>query len=311
MTILRLRPQERELFDWLDPFGYLDRLELPHYFALAALADYGEADEEDAEEDADTAQVEAPDASGYRPGELPAGLMVCSVEPARLVIEWLCVEPQMQGRGIGAELLEKACFLALQIGREEVAARFVDAPETGRICRAAESYFAECLFEKSEELPGEWDIDARRLRDIPFFLQDPGKFPKAEALGTLSGGRARAAIEELQEEKGTFRMCALDPNPLYYDADISSVLLDHGEACGLFLAIRTGDTVYPVMLYAESEREEAGLLLQAAEGMRETVPGGTIYLMPRERKVGKKLAEYFPKERMESHVLVRVAGAEA
>ena len=77
MKILRLRKEELGLFDWLDPVGMLAGLELPNRFALAAAAlpeDWS---------------------------DVPAGLFVAGLEEERMVIEWLCVDPERRNKGNG------------------------------------------------------------------------------------------------------------------------------------------------------------------------------------------------------------------
>ena len=82
MKILRLTQQEYSFFDWLDPFGFLERMALPNYFAFTASVDSEE--------------------EGF---DRPAGLMICSVESDLFIVEWICVDTELRGSGIACEML--------------------------------------------------------------------------------------------------------------------------------------------------------------------------------------------------------------
>ena len=80
MKIYKLKRADRDAFRGLDPFERLAILDNPCGFALASIT-------EDSED------------------PIPAGLLVGTATESVITIDWLAVDPSVQGRGLGEELL--------------------------------------------------------------------------------------------------------------------------------------------------------------------------------------------------------------
>lgn len=279
MRILRLRPEEKEYFEWLDPFGMLNRLSLPHYFALVAVT-------EKEKRQAD-----------------PAGLLIASLKKDRIIIEWICVDPEQRYQGIGTALTEKVLSLAASQDMPEVAVRFHDEDEMEQLNEDALFFFAE-YFHREEPLPGEWCKESGKLLKEEFFTEDTGRYPKAKKLSETRSKDLREAIGELWADKEAHRLSDAPGGEELYDPELSAVLTDEGKICGMFLLQRVGDTVYPVFLYAESDQEAKALFLSAGKAAEETLsPDTEVRLIAEDRKCAKFAKEIFKEEGKSSYLL--------
>ena len=282
MRILRLRPQERRYFDWLDPFRRLDRLVLPHYFALVGVTGIeGKNDES------------------------PSALLVASMEDDRLVVEWLCVDPAQRYEGLGGEMLDKLFELAKKQGLSKVAVRILEKDELSELNTESELYFAEQCFDSEELLPGEWSAEMFKLLKGSFFKKNASDYPMAKTIREVSAGLLKDAIGKLWDDDKAWRLSDVPGEPGIYDPDLSSALVDEDEICGLFLVQRVGDICYPSFMYAESEQEFLALVLRSAGAAREVMsPDEEIRLIARSEECAAMAAKIFPGGKHESKMLV-------
>ncbi len=176
--IWRLRPQEYDLFDWLDPFGFLERVALPDHFALAATVK---------------------DESGE--GDSPAGLLVAAVAAEHIIIEWICVAPEYRGQGIGDELILKIMEMAKKDCQREVAALFLETPELLPYLQETEDYFIWQGFLTKREAFGEWDIDLDTYLSHPLFRPSRTRPPRAKPLCEMGEGTLKTIIAALSEKR--------------------------------------------------------------------------------------------------------------
>ncbi len=279
MKILKLRPEDKEWFEWLDPFGFLERLKLPHYFAFVACL-------------------------GKEDYDLPAGLLIGSKTHDQITIEWLCVGHEYRGNEIGGELLTFLFERADEIGIKKIGVRFVSRDDMEDVEKNAKEYFEDFSFLNMEELPGEWNIPLSKLLSDPFFKSDREDLPRSFALSEIDEEEFGKMFGNFQGDDKGFRLYDIFKAPLQYDRDVSSVIIENGEIRGLFLMERINSTCYPIFLYAESAKEEEALITCAAKGAERTMPeDGNIYLIANDKIVGERIVKRFPDEHIKSRRL--------
>ena len=283
MLIYRVKPKDAEAFRRLDPFRFLERLALPNHFALTA--------------------CEEPYTEGGQ--ATAAGLLLGRMDPGALVIEWICVFPEYRDSGVG-DLLLSRCFDiaetegALPLAVELFHERGVIEPESASI-----PYFDSWQFSDEEPGYGEWEMDIRMLFRSAFFRQDRKEFPEAVPLAALRSTERETVIASLGGKEEAERLYDILSFPAEYDYGISTALMDGSVPVGLFLAIRSGETCYPVFCHAESEREKTALLLAAGEGLRrEMRTGGYIRVIPLTEKTADFMQRHFPRGKIKTGMMI-------
>lgn len=255
MKISRLTREQREYFLDMDPLMKMDWLDFPNTFALAATTQQNGSD-------------------------IPLGLMICSTQAHRLVIDWLCVSAAHRMKGIGEQLLLEAFTIAKNAGFGVVAAYIDEAYGRRQICGNQEQYFKERSFGSEHPLGGEWIMDLRTLAAQPFFHQKKnhqttGHIPQVLPLRRMSVTMIRDAVLDLQARPHTATLYDMDGLADHFDPDLSFFLLDEGVLSGGFLVqcigrdavTMTESSLYPVLLHAGTEQNIRALLfasLQAA-----------------------------------------------
>lgn len=255
MKISRLTREQRDYFLDMDPMMKMDWLDFPNAFALAATTQQNGSD-------------------------IPLGLMICSTQAHRLIIDWLCVSAAHRMQGIGEQLLLEAFSIARKSGLGVVAAYINEEYGRGLVCRDQEQYFMDRSFDSVHPLCGEWLMNLRTLAAQPFFHQqkhqpDTGHVPQVVPLRKMSVAMIRDAVSDLQARPHTATLYDMDGTADYFDPDLSFFLMEDGQVSGGFLVqcIRrdavtmTENILYPVLLHAETEQGIRALLfasLQAA-----------------------------------------------
>lgn len=299
MKIVRLTREHRAFFLDMDPFLMMERLEFPGSFALAALEE-----KEDIK------------------GDLPAGLMICSLGEDRLMIEWLCVAAEFRTQGVGEQLLIAAFEAAERGGLQTVCAYMNQAYGRELVCPYEEQYLKERLFASGQELPGEWITDIRTMAAHPYLKQKPDILSQAYALRVLSAAKLREGIAVLAGMKTVAMLYPVSGNSALFDPDLSFLLLRGDEVCGGVLVqsvVASGNeirgdvstpvtqeyTLYPVLFCATSEREACFLLvnaLQAAE--KKYAPDTDIHVILRSSTYAPLLEKLLPGKRIQSSYLI-------
>ena len=281
MQIYRLRQEEKELFDWLDPFNFMDRMAIPNYFTLAACVK---------------------DEDG---GDVPAGVLVGNVGSNRITVEWMCVAPELRGQGIGDGLLDKLFETAGKKNISEVAVRFIDDSDVRKVEENVVDYFTGQMFWTDEDHPGEWDIFVNKLKDNPYFQDDRSKYPDAVSLDAVKHSDVVKAISVLGGKNDAISLFDMEAFSAAYDPKLSVALFSDDEPCGLLLSIRSNDTCYPVFFYAETERERKAMLLKAAECVQREMPeDGNIRIIAADDLAAEIADSIFPDEMIRSEILV-------
>ncbi|MBR4528933.1 MAG: hypothetical protein IKO80_01515 [Lachnospiraceae bacterium] len=277
MKITRLWQDEAKYFAHLDPYGFMDRAWLPGGFAYAATVNTGEEDE-------------------------PLGLLVGSRDKELVTAEWICVDPEKRFCGVGEELLVRLFETARHYDLPRVAARLIQETDLRAVMERAAIYFEERFFEEMEDLPGEWEVYPEQIFNYPLFKEDPASYPPAVTLASLKNNKV---IGQLSGRTGAYSLFDIAGDIEGYDAEISSVLLDGEEPCGLLLTKRVNRTLFPVFFYSESDRETTALLLAAAGGLAACVDGiDRIRLISTDERVSDLARNLFPMAEIKSRRLI-------
>ncbi len=280
MKYVKIKPEQTTFFSQLDPFGYLDHMTLPGYFAIGLT----ENDEE----------IE----------NRICGLMICYCTSDALVIEWLCIDPDFESDARGEGLLLKAFEIAEALGKPRLCALMSSDADSGKVCSSARSYFTERLFEKEEELPGEWNAMLGPIARSSW-LDSAGKLPVTSALGEAAPDALRSFLDHIPEEGNACRSPLMEEaNLKTFDRSISRVITDGGDVCGLLLVQNTQDGLWPLFLYAESENEAKALIKDACkEAGTRFAPDTDVWVRIRTEAAEKLLETIAPKKIRDRYLL--------
>lgn len=298
MRIVRLKKEQRDFFLNMDPFYMMERLEFPGSFALAALT----------ENETGT-------------GEVPAGLMICTLKPDRLVIEWLCVAAAYRTKGIGEQLLIEA-FESVQQGPVQTVCAYINRENLReRIYPEDEQYFKQRLFQERTDLPGEWLTDVRTIASLPYFKRKQEEGFQAYPLRHLTGTKRSEVMAAFAGLDAIPTLYPLRAGRDVLDQDLSLLLLQNGKPCGAFLVqcitspvyevhagrvVKTEErqTLYPVMFYAGSEKA-AGMLLSdvVREAERKYAPETAVRVILRDSNYAALMDKLVPDAHIDSWFL--------
>lgn len=299
MKIGRLTKEQIDFFADMDPLLMLERLEFPNCFALAAT-----------ETDMQTRE------------ELPAGLMVCAKSDDRLIIEWIYVAPSYRMQGIGEQLLVAAFDIAKQQQLPEICA-YVNR-EFGRemVCPGEEAFLGDHLFNKEQQLPGEWLTDLRTLSENPYFKQQKEQLPFVTPMQQLTRAKMREALDSLASLEGAAMLYSAAEAGAYLDEELSFLISAKGEIRGGILVQCISRNLYetvddtlvqagkeqvlcPVYFCAQSKQEEKALLLavrQAAE--KKYAPDTEVHIISRSNLCDRLMHEVLPEGGTPSRLLI-------
>lgn len=289
MKIGRLTKEQIDFFADMDPLLMLERLEFPNCFALAAT-----------ETDMQTRE------------ELPAGLMICAKSDERLIIEWIYVAPSYRMQGVGEQLLVEAFDIAKQLQLPEICA-YVNR-EFGRemVCPGEEEFLKDHLFDKEQQLPGEWLTDLRTLSEQSYFKQQKERLPFVTPLQQLTRAKMREALDSLASLEGAAMLYSAAEAGAYLDEELSFLISAKGEIRGGILVQcisrnlyeTAGDTLvqagkeqvlYLVYFCAQSEQDEKALLLATMEAAeKKYAPDTEVHIISRSNICDRLMHEVLP-----------------
>ena len=282
LLVLRLRPQEHLLFEWLDPFDFLSRAMLPDHFALAAA-------------------VRGDDLHG----DSSAGLLVASVEEKRIVIEWLCTDPERRNLGLGEKLLSYVFDMAERNGKKEVCALFQMDSDVGEAQQYAESYFSLLGFDREEEQVGEWEVDMYDLNECFYTQASRKQDARVVCLEEAGNSITRTAMDMFGKNSEASILFDILKIPCEYDKQISCIFMNKDKPGGLFLAYRNSDICIPVFFFSKSRDGALRLLEFAANKMCQTMPAkGRMRIIYADERDGALLEYLFPGKRIKTKLLV-------
>ncbi len=242
MIILKVREEEKKYFEDFDPYGLLNRLELPYYFALAAVSD---------------------DSDG---NSHPIGLLVASVKKERVIIEWIYVSFRHRKQGIGRELLNyvidksKGCVSAHLLFHDTM---FM-TPDN------VDLFLEKCGFTGDKMLCGEWNVGIKEIISSPIILKYSNKV-KARTLKSLDTPTRNYAVAKLYGEEGDESPFEIREVGKRYDPDISTVVIENDKYPGMLLASKIGNVVYPFFFFAHRKNDALGLFVSATTALINTI----------------------------------------
>ena len=289
MKIGRLTKEQIEFFADMDPLLMLERLEFPNCFALAAT-----------ETDMQTQE------------ELPAGLMICAKSDERLIIEWIYVAPSYRMQGVGEQLLVAAFDIAKQLQLPEICA-YVNR-EFGRemICPGEEEFLKDHLFDKEQQLPGEWLTDLQTLSEQNYFKQQKELLPFVTPLQQLTRAKLREALDSLATLEGAAMLYSAADAGAHLDEELSFLISAKGEirggilvqcisrnlyetACDTLVLAGKEQVLCPVYFCAQSEQEEKALLFAAMEAAtKKYAPDTEVHIISRSNICDRLMHEVLP-----------------
>lgn len=298
MKISRMTREQKDFFLDMDPLMMMDRLDFPNTFALIATLQNEEAGE-----------------------DIPAGLMICSLQGRALIIEWLCVAAAFRMQGIGEQLLVSAFDMASEGKLENICAYINDEYGRELICAGQENYFRERLFDREQILPGEWITDLRTLVSRPFFQQNPPASSQAVSLRKMSTSMIRDGMSTLAKMRESAMLYAPNGNMDLFDADLSFFLMDGEKLCGGLLVqcvkrslpdvhadipvYWTENVLYPVLFGARSEAAASTLLLSSMKAATKKYALDTDVRVILKSSIYEKLCTYIlPEKRTNNKLLI-------
>ena len=237
--IVVVERKDAERFAFLDPFERLTLLELPETFALAAMSD------EEGE------------------GLSPVGLLIAQIYDKDICIDWIGVTSSLQGRGIGERLLLAAFRIANGSGLDHLTAVISSEYVEQNLGECSTTFFSDRLFYKEENIPSEYSGSIADLKKLQYVNRDPKRLPKAVSLDSFPAARLGEILKQLDGIKGAAKLCPVKGLKTRLNLKSSFVLLDVDEPCGALLVQEVGDMLVPVYMYAESENEEATMIIHA------------------------------------------------
>ena len=233
MKIARVTGTETEYLTDLDPFGLLERLCMPHYFALCCM-------------------VNSP---------VPVALLVASVKERRVVIEWICVEPCYRHHGVATELINHV----LSKKADGFSVHFMNFKDTGYIHFDDKLYFAGMGFEDQGGRCMEWEVDVKSLVSGKNTGLRPQKAHLTCPVSNMSVHEKNTFDRIGQNVRIKYSLYDPDQAPGLYDREISSVIFDQQKKpAGRILLKSSGSRYYPVQILADTRDEALALILSSA-----------------------------------------------
>lgn len=298
MNIIRLKKEQGIYFQQMDPLMYLERLDIPGYFALGVII-------EDEKSRTDK----------------PVGLMICSVATDGLVIEWLGISEDYRSQGFGEELLVKAFDIAKENGLKNLYAYFCGEYGRELVCDREETYFREKLFVKEKKLSGEWLTDLRTLERVPYMSKKASILHKAIPLSTMNANEVRNVLSILDEKEEGAKVYSVKGKRQILDLDLSLVMYDGDRVCAGLLVQCVNSTydeyvneqienikrhtLYPVYFWCEAKEDEKNLLYcSLLIALKKYKKDTQVRMMFREVEKNNLLNDIIPHQRISNKFLV-------
>ena len=278
--IVRIRKQDQEFLEELDPFERLSLLEVPGCFALAALA---------------------PDEEGL---ELPVGIMVGLLDERGMSIIWLGVNAELQGSGVGEQLLLKAFDMADTVDLPQIDVLISSEYTTQKVPGFGINFFQERLFEAETPLAPEFIGVLGELKSLEYFDRDINKLPKPTPLSTMTSDQVKKILMALDKNEEAVRLCDIGGEKESLDLSTSFVFIDGEEVYGALLIKKIGDCLLPVCFLAESDKERAALILNSiAAAESKFGPEALVQIFPRTGALNEFLKQFFSGKRTMGKIL--------
>lgn len=224
----------------MDFYGKTDMLSLPGSFALGITLEDGEEDE-------------------------PVGLIVCTQDEDRLVIEWIYVMPDCRGDGIGSELLYLAFCEGEARGFVDAAARVSDEFEANDYGWNTKSFFENEVFSGTEKGEYDWRISFRELEKILMRDEELNESSarKVIRLCDMKPDVLKEAAESLAARFDGSASLPMEAAISVANWNTSFLLKKGNDYVGILLIRKVEQTWYPYLLYAVDD-EVGETLIRAA-----------------------------------------------
>ncbi len=221
MEIVRVKKEELKYFAGVAPVDVLGLMTLPNAAALGA--------------------VENNEAAGI--------LVFTKQGKESLTIEWLYVDEEYRGLGAGGMLTEKIFDIAERLKLKRVCARLAQDDNF----EAQQIYLMQWGFSWMKTLPGEWNITAKELFNLPFakkVLEMKEDVPDVKPMSEVSKKDIAKAVTEAKKEGASILYDVINDDQ-YLDPNMSVVSTKNGKITGLFLMHKRANVLYPAVLWAK------------------------------------------------------------
>ncbi len=240
-------------------------------------------------------------------GDEPAGVLVLTLTRSDEVsVEWLWVEEELQGEGLGESLLMIAFDIARADQRRMVTAKIYNSGESYYSDGLGATYFMERHFfhERNEELwalTGE-DLAKASIRRVDKELCRPflsGKQSKG------NGERAKLSFLPVSKAEEKYLRAAEGIGTLYteyremIDRDLSFVCMGENACKGALLVVRMEDSLSPVCFRGDSTAALGQLLIYSLMELKDALDDGKCFLTVEAKtpEIKTLLEKLFPKAR--------------
>lgn len=298
MRISRLTKEQREYFQSMDPLMMMERLEFPGSFALAAIAE-----DEKSKKD------------------IPAGLMICTIQKKDIRIDWMFVAAEYRTQGVGEALLLQVLDAAIAGGFTTVSAYFNEEYGRELICNGEEKFFRERMFYEERALPGEWVTDVKTLASQNISHKKPEEVPYIQSLQRVPVEVVKKGILSLAESEENDGLYDIVRARELFDRELSFLVLEKDRAVGGILVQhistdyfdiqegnivkKTKETLYPVFWYGRNEQEERELLnafVQAAK--KKYSPDTDVHIVLTRNNQAEIMEELLPGQKINNKLLI-------
>ena len=252
MEIVLIKTEDERVFAHLDPYGFIEKIDLPGAFGLGMIMAGKNAD-------------------------IAAGLLVATCEVDRLVIEWLATDPECQGQGVAGALLKKAFLAAQGLGVREVAASLTDRMTDPAFGRDPRQYFRDFFFDIEEEGP-DYLVQPVAYISKSRDLANKTKPVDIRSLSGLGATEKNQLIAFMSDCEDAYVIPQYMGNLSAMDPALSFVAMVDEKVSGAFLTISSGRYHYPVFLGATSDHTAFSLEHAVADASEELHLADEFYI---------------------------------
>ncbi len=298
MRISRLTKEQREYFQSMDPLMMMERLEFPGSFALAAIAE----DEKNKK-------------------DIPAGLMICTIQRKNIRIDWMFVAAKYRTQGVGEALLLQVLDAAIAGEFTTISAYFNEEYGRDLICSGEEKFFRERMFDEEHALHGECVTDVKSLAIQNISHKQLEEVPYIRSLQRVPVEVVKKGILSLAESEENDGLYDIVRARELFDRELSFLVLEKDRAVGgIFvqhistdyfdiqegnIVKKTKETLYPVFWYGRNEQEERELLnafVQAAK--KKYSPDTDVHIVLTRNNQAEIMEELLPGQKINNKLLI-------
>lgn len=259
MKIYSVRKEEMDIFRWMDPMRMLDRLDLPHYFALTYVLDD------------------------------PIALLIASVKRNEVAVEWVFVAPGYRRLNVATEMIK---YVADRTNGRKLIAHF--ATDSRKKNVETGPFLENTRFIQTKEDYLRWRIGQREISQKPLFQSSKPKSSNIRRMSELPTYMRMTALRLLDDRQ--YAITALTPPDVNvaYDPKLSCVVLEDGEPAAVLLLKRSGSQVYPIGVCASRPSHPQQMFVFAKQLLSEENKSGfTVCIDTSEQRAIKLAGQVF------------------